>query len=1488
MNEPNKSEEEEREQKYQESQQQDGPKYKFTTFMFGNVDKNAKLEEEYAKDGELQSLNDVDKCRVTEVEHCCSEVLKDAQKNLSADGNSNKEESPKAPLVPADYYDEKETLPDPDILLVSKGTTSAVLVEKNEDDDYDEDDDATKPLPIEIPAESDKSASLMPPPSQVPSSSKQKSKDQMLPSPEMPSPNISDKSILNTPLGNLMPPEYSDVPIKELFPEYDPDDTPKWMRIFRLAHPLCNYHEIKDRKGFFPQNGWKPSDGDVDFLYHLYYDDYLDLGALPMSEKSYAKFEETCELFQPMSYDPELDSASKFLAGHPKSWWNRAFDALLAGNVKEARNHSRADDWRMPKLKTDQALLLNEINVNNEESKTEDNKVLKRLNSLTPSEDDADITTWTDWRLPKVDEETKTPPSVEDMKMETEDVKPANKVDLNPETIYPYNLLNWEDDIIYDAQLSSNKISLSAKQNAAYAGWIPLQNCRTMNTFLDSYQGRYPGILPSKTLFSSTSVNQFAKDVPRNVAPFPARPGSALPAGGSSSQNAWPYSLFPIDNYGIIDGSWESDIIYDSAQAAQIPPFLLTLNLNDEICVHDETLSDADLAALALAVVNNPNAKQIAARYGISEASLKTLLSHVTMEDGSISADANSAKQQQPVNRTSFHVSFGFASTKGMLTGALAKAAKGAEKVKRILSKHGLLAKEEPSTKTDEYHEELGADGNMASAAAAAIGLPPKDPLNLSNDEFYATRGGGNIPGSLARCGPLQHSVPAVELWPPIFPTYMSPLRLQQFHRIPLKKFNRGQMAQYFVAHPVVNLTRTISKKLREREDAKAACGGGEMFFMRTPQDLTGADGDILLFENSEEYPPLIMQVGMATRLINYYRPMAPKDPSLSPDRNATAAPPDLQFGSVVYVGSTDSPFLGTVRPGGYLQTLENNMYRATVYEHNLPSTDFLVIRSRNGLSIRKVSGMYCVGQQVPLMEVPSPNSKRANNFMRDFLQVYVLRMFMQSVDDPKRIKMEDIREAFPNHSESSIRKRLKISADFKRTGIDASWWVLRPDYKIPTEEEIRYLVSPEDVCAYYSMLAAELRLKEAGYGEKCLELDDINPEDEGKEGQPKLEDEVKAAPWNTTRAYLAAQRGGCFLELHGAADPTGCGEAFSYSKASTKPGALFRQAGGEAARGLLTGKKTVTGTDADLRKLHLRDAKALLLSYGIAESDLKTFKRWEIIDMVRFTSTERAKQGEEEDTAKFARGNRLSLTEQVRCYRDECQRIFDLQNRVLSNAELLSSDEEVSSDEEEEDQLFPDSASVYQNAASKNVHSLMSNKMTSNELAQKQEEADRQQLLRRALEGKDNKKPRKTNPLAGAGGSNSSLTKLEATAPAVGLQPGHLVEANAQNAGAILDLTPPWPQAQRRTLKIIKQTRGTDFIHAYVGSAEDENKESQKKEKRRMQEQLRKMKRSDPYSGISTGTLTLFGAGLNTHNYVPLVTLIANQMKDMGIISQL
>ena len=70
--------------------------------------------------------------------------------------------------------------------------------------------------------------------------------------------------------------------------------------------------------------------------------------------------------------------------------------------------------------------------------------------------------------------------------------------------------------------------------------------------------------------------------------------------------------------------------------------------------------------------------------------------------------------------------------------------------------------------------------------------------------------------------------------------------------------------------------------------------------------------------------------------------------------------------------------------------------------------------------------------------------------------------------------------------------------------------------------------MKPEEVCAFYSMLAAEQRLKDAGYREKSLILDEKDEE----EDPSKIEIEVQCAPWHTTRAFLAAMKNKCLLEV--------------------------------------------------------------------------------------------------------------------------------------------------------------------------------------------------------------------------------------------------------------------------------------------------------------------------------------------------------------------
>ena len=50
-----------------------------------------------------------------------------------------------------------------------------------------------------------------------------------------------------------------------------------------------------------------------------------------------------------------------------------------------------------------------------------------------------------------------------------------------------------------------------------------------------------------------------------------------------------------------------------------------------------------------------------------------------------------------------------------------------------------------------------------------------------------------------------------------------------------------------------------------------------------------------------------------------------------------------------------------------------------------------------------------------------------------------------------------------------------------------------------------------------------------------------------------KLDDEVLAAPWNVTKHFINAMKGKYMLQITGPADPTGCGEGFSYIRISPK-----------------------------------------------------------------------------------------------------------------------------------------------------------------------------------------------------------------------------------------------------------------------------------------------------------------------------------------------
>ena len=117
-----------------------------------------------------------------------------------------------------------------------------------------------------------------------------------------------------------------------------------------------------------------------------------------------------------------------------------------------------------------------------------------------------------------------------------------------------------------------------------------------------------------------------------------------------------------------------------------------------------------------------------------------------------------------------------------------------------------------------------------------------------------------------------------------------------------------------------------MKKRASERDSERVAAGGGHIFFMRTPEDVSGKDGEILLMEYSEEYPPLMSLVGMCSKIKNYFKRKPGSESNEDYDKKK------LEYGDLNLAHT--SPFLGQMSPGQVIQALENNMYRAPIYRH--------------------------------------------------------------------------------------------------------------------------------------------------------------------------------------------------------------------------------------------------------------------------------------------------------------------------------------------------------------------------------------------------------------------------------------------------------------------------------------------------------------------------------------------------------------------------
>jgi len=439
--------------------------------------------------------------------------------------------------------------------------------------------------------------------------------------------------------------------------------------------------------------------------------------------------------------------------------------------------------------------------------------------------------------------------------------------------------------------------------------------------------------------------------------------------------------------------------------------------------------------------------------------------------------------------------------------------------------------------------------------------------------------------------------------------------------------------------------------------------------------DLSTKDGHVFLMEYCEERPLMLSNAGMGANLCTYYQKSSPEDQRGNLLRNQSDT-----LGNVMILEPGDkSPFLGEIHAGCSQSSVETNMYKAPIFPQRLQSTDYLLVRSPKGkLSLRRIDKIVVVGQQEPRMEVMSPGSKNLQTYLVNRMLVYVYREFFKRGGGEHPIAADELSFLFSNLTDAIIKKNMKIIACWKRDKNGQSYWTKKDSLLEPPESELKKLVAPEHVCSYESMLAGLYRLKHLGITRFTLPasisnaLAQLPDEAIALAAASHIERELQITPWNLSSNFVACTNQDRAnierLEITGVGDPSGRGLGFSYVRAAPKAPAAAGHMKKKAAAG--RGAPTVTGTDADLRRLSMEAAREVLIKFNVPDEIIAKQTRWHRIAMIRKLSSEQAASGVKVDPTtigKYARGQRMSFLQMQQQAREKCQEIWDRQLLSLS-----------------------------------------------------------------------------------------------------------------------------------------------------------------------------------------------------------------------------
>jgi hypothetical protein len=538
------------------------------------------------------------------------------------------------------------------------------------------------------------------------------------------------------------------------------------------------------------------------------------------------------------------------------------------------------------------------------------------------------------------------------------------------------------------------------------------------------------------------------------------------------------------------------------------------------------------------------------------------------------------------------------------------------------------------------------------------------DALNYSRDDLYREKAEMSYRSVVSDV--LLHSPLAHDFY--LYHGFLSPMELENFHKPPI--------------HLSMDKTQWL-RPVRPGETALAALNGRPP---STVEELSCVRDQVYLFEYFEQHPPMLNMIGMASRLISYYRQLSDTD-----EHKGDAVEGELR----VLAPSDQASVFGNVPPGATVRVLDNNMYTAPVARHKAQSTDFLLIRvpgSTDRWYVREIDNEFLVGQEQPKMRVPATNGKGYSEYAKMRLEIYVRRQ-LQCSQPSVGIREAELGRVFParkTHKQSLIKSLLlKFGQLVVRNGQQ-----VRDTYTagpiVMCDDDVRDARDPEEECLFESARAAMYRLKKLGIHclatpEQLLEHFEMFPPCGRPVYLAQLAHEIvrllTIAPWSTTNDFYEARyEHHSMMELDGYGDPSGRGDLLSYVRMKESEG---RQRKAET----VLRKKTVTGTTSDLRKLSMEELQEELRRFGVTNREIDEILtsappgtgRWRLTDKLRLVSTQAAKELRSDANAfRFAREQRSRTEKMYSEFEDEVTRRVQKHINAIS---LTEADVDYSSD---------------------------------------------------------------------------------------------------------------------------------------------------------------------------------------------------------------